>query len=220
MASLDGFCGSIFISLMTGMTQEILNKLNSFSTYLNTPHMENQKGMNGLCPQMCRCTYCCFIWEMPYKYLYSPIGITLPAGSLVMKNMLKTFVWCSIVISLCMLFLSPKKCNNMPRWSVFVNQKFTNRVLGCCILSIEGMVEQVTWDALYCRYDCNRMVHNVFPYDQDGRVFICAANFPGSWGDGSLISHFSSSLKGMVIIIPVSTKHCLEVGSLWMLLLD
>ncbi len=41
-------------------------------------------------------------------------------------------------------------------------------------------------NAIYCSYNCDTMVNNVFAYGLDGKVFFAAINFPGSWADGSL----------------------------------
>jgi hypothetical protein len=41
-------------------------------------------------------------------------------------------------------------------------------------------------NAMYCGYDCDTNLNNVFAYGPDGKVFFAAINFPGSWADGSL----------------------------------
>ncbi len=41
--------------------------------------------------------------------------------------------------------------------------------------------------AIYCGYDCDTMVNNVFAYGPDGKVFFAAINFPSSWADGSFL---------------------------------
>ena len=62
---------------------------------------------------------------------------------------------------------------------------------------IIGFMEGVTFPAecsddriiqnlMYCGYDCDTMVNNVFAYGPVGRVFFAAINFPGSWADSSL----------------------------------
>jgi hypothetical protein len=40
-------------------------------------------------------------------------------------------------------------------------------------------------NAFHYGYDCDTTIINVFAYGPDGKVFFCAINFPGSWGDGS-----------------------------------
>jgi hypothetical protein len=48
---------------------------------------------------------------------------------------------------------------------------------------------------MYCGYDCDTMVNNVFAYGPDGKVFFAAINFPGSWADGSLTARFLHQMK-------------------------
>jgi hypothetical protein len=56
-------------------------------------------------------------------------------------------------------------------------------------------------NAYYCGYDCDTMINNVLVFGPDGKVYFCAINYPGSWGDGTLTIHFSHTLrKGLVII--------------------
>ncbi len=43
--------------------------------------------------------------------------------------------------------------------------------------------EHVKQNAMYCSYECNTMVNNLFAYGPDGMVFLAAINFPGSWAD-------------------------------------
>ncbi len=51
---------------------------------------------------------------------------------------------------------------------------------------------------MYCRYDCDTMVNNVFAYGPDGKVFFAAINFPGRWADSSLTACFFSHLKSKI----------------------
>ena len=66
-------------------------------------------------------------------------------------------------------------------------------------------VEQNTY---YCGYDCDTMVNNVFAYGPDGKVFLAAINFPGSWADGSLTSRFLGYLKAKIR----DYKICVDQG--------
>ncbi len=50
-------------------------------------------------------------------------------------------------------------------------------------------------NAMYCGYDCDTMVNNVFAYGPDGKVFFAAINFLGSWADGSLTACFMHQMK-------------------------
>jgi hypothetical protein len=55
--------------------------------------------------------------------------------------------------------------------------------------------ERVEQNSMYCGYDCDTMVNNVFAYGPDGKVFFAAINFPGSWSDGSLTVWFLHRMK-------------------------
>ncbi len=41
-------------------------------------------------------------------------------------------------------------------------------------------------NTMYSDYHNDTMVNNFFAYGLDGRVFLCAINFPGSWHDKSI----------------------------------
>ena len=62
-------------------------------------------------------------------------------------------------------------------------------------LLVECTDDQLEQNAMYCGYSCDTMVNNVFAYGPDGKVFLCALNFPGSWTDGKLAAHFIQSIK-------------------------
>ncbi len=51
---------------------------------------------------------------------------------------------------------------------------------------------------MYCGYDCDTMMNNVFAYGPDDKVFFAAIIFPGSWVDGSLTAHFLHYLRGKI----------------------
>ncbi len=65
--------------------------------------------------------------------------------------------------------------------------------------------DRIDQNAMYCGYDCDTMVNNVFAYGPDGKVFFAAINFPGSWADGSLTARFLNQMKRR-------TRVSLEVG--------
>jgi hypothetical protein len=67
---------------------------------------------------------------------------------------------------------------------------------------------RITQNAMYCGYDCDTMVNNVFAYGPDGKVFFDAINFPGSWADGSLTSRFLHQLKRRMF----SYNICVDQG--------
>lgn len=68
--------------------------------------------------------------------------------------------------------------------------------------------ERVEQNAYYCGYDCDTMVNNVFAYGPDGKVFLAAINFPGSWADGALTARFLSALKRRI----GDYKICVDQG--------
>ena len=65
-------------------------------------------------------------------------------------------------------------------------------------LATECTSEQMTQNAMYCGYDCDTMVNNIFIYGPDGKIFFCAINFPGSWADGAVTRTFLPSIKRMI----------------------
>jgi hypothetical protein len=56
--------------------------------------------------------------------------------------------------------------------------------------------EELEQNAMYDRYTCDTTVNNVLAYGPDGKVFLCALNFPGSWTNGKLSAHFIEFIKG------------------------
>jgi hypothetical protein len=76
---------------------------------------------------------------------------------------------------------------------------------------IIGFMDGVSFPAectMYCGYDCDTMVNNVFAYGPDGKVFFAAINFPGSWADGSLTARFLHPITKYVL-----TRDSLEVAT-------
>ena len=57
-------------------------------------------------------------------------------------------------------------------------------------LKTECTSKRVTQNAFYSGYECDTTVNNVFTYGPDGKVFLAAINFHGSWADGSLCARF------------------------------
>ncbi len=70
--------------------------------------------------------------------------------------------------------------------------------------------DRIAQSAMYCGYDCDTMVNNVFAYGPDGKVFFAAINFPGSWADVSLTSRFLHQMKRRM----ASYKICVDQGFL------
>jgi len=61
-------------------------------------------------------------------------------------------------------------------------------------LATECTSERVIQNAFCSWYECDTVVNNVFANGQDGKVFIAAINFPGSWADGLLSALFFYSV--------------------------
>jgi hypothetical protein len=59
-------------------------------------------------------------------------------------------------------------------------------------LTSECTSEAIEQNAMYNGYHSDTMVNNIFAYGPDGKVFLCAINFPGSWHDGSITSNIFS----------------------------
>jgi len=65
-------------------------------------------------------------------------------------------------------------------------------------LPTECTSEELEQNAMYDGYTCDTAVNNVLAYGPDGKVFLCALNFPGSWTDGKLSAHFIEFIKGKI----------------------
>jgi hypothetical protein len=66
----------------------------------------------------------------------------------------------------------------------------------------------IAQNTMYCGYNCDTMVNNMFAYGPDGKVFFAAINFPGSWVDGSLTSRFLHQMKRRMALY----KMCIDQG--------
>ena len=75
-------------------------------------------------------------------------------------------------------------------------------------LATEMTSERIEQNAYYCGYDCDTMVNNVLVFGPDGKVFLCAVNFPGSWSDASLTAHFFSHIRERI----GDYKICVDQG--------
>ncbi len=62
-------------------------------------------------------------------------------------------------------------------------------------LSTKCTSEENEQNAMYDGYTCDMTVNNVLAYGPDGKVFLSALNFPGSWTDGRLSAHFFEFIK-------------------------
>ena len=56
-------------------------------------------------------------------------------------------------------------------------------------LTSECTSELIEQNAMYNGYHSDTMVNNIIAYGPDGKVFLCAINFPSSWHDGSIMAN-------------------------------
>jgi hypothetical protein len=77
-------------------------------------------------------------------------------------------------------------------------------------LSTECSSEQVVQNAYYNGYHSDTMVNNIFAYGPDGKVFLAAINFPGSWHDGSITTNLMPYIKQWIC----GFKICVNQGFL------
>jgi hypothetical protein len=66
----------------------------------------------------------------------------------------------------------------------------------------------VKQNAMYCGYNRNTMVNNMFAYGPNGKVFFAAINFPQSWADRSLKACFMRHMKSKIR----NFKLCIDQG--------
>jgi len=88
-------------------------------------------------------------------------------------------------------FLDEEK---MARFARKINQRepVVNDFIGFMdglALQSECTSEQIEQNAMYSSYHSDTMVNNIFAYGPDGKVFLAAINFPGSWHDGSIMAN-------------------------------
>ncbi len=76
------------------------------------------------------------------------------------------------------------------------------------LFPVQCMDDRIDQNAMYCGYDYDTMVKNVFAYGSDGKVFFAAVNFPGSWADGSLLAQFLHYMKRKI----GACKICVDQG--------
>ncbi len=94
---------------------------------------------------------------------------------------------------------------------VDVREPIVNNIIGFMdgvSFSTKCMDEHVEQTLMYCGYDCDMMVNNVFAYGPDGKIFFAAINFPGSWADGSLTECFLHKIKRKI----GNYKICVDQG--------
>ena len=78
---------------------------------------------------------------------------------------------------------------------------------GLC-LNTECTSEPLEQNAMYTGNHSDTMINNVFAYGPDGKVFLCAINFPGSWHDGSICANILPHIKAKI----GTYKICVDTG--------
>jgi hypothetical protein len=75
-------------------------------------------------------------------------------------------------------------------------------------LTTECTSEETEQNAMYNGYHSDTMVNNIFAYGPDGKVFLCAVNFPGSWHDGSITANILPYIANRI----GNKKICVDQG--------
>jgi len=63
-------------------------------------------------------------------------------------------------------------------------------------------------NAMYNGYHSETMVNNIIAYGPDGKVFLAAINFPGSWHDGSITANILPYIRERI----GNYKMCIDQG--------
>lgn len=72
----------------------------------------------------------------------------------------------------------------------------------------ECTCDEIVQNSFYNGYHSDTMVNNIFAYGPDGKVFLCAINFPGSWHDGAITYGLIAFLKEVLN----DKKICVDQG--------
>jgi hypothetical protein len=75
-------------------------------------------------------------------------------------------------------------------------------------LTSECTSEVIEQNAMYNGYHSDTMVNNIIAYGPDGKVFLCAINFPGSWHDGSITANILPYIRNNI----GNYKMCVDQG--------
>ena len=78
-------------------------------------------------------------------------------------------------------------------------------------LRTECTSNELMQNAYYGGYEKDTVVNNVFKYGPDGKIFVCAINFPGSWHDGSLAANLLPFIREKI----GEYKICVDQGFPW-----
>ncbi len=78
---------------------------------------------------------------------------------------------------------------------------------GLALMS-ECTSDELEQNAMYNGYHSDTMVNNVFAYGPNGKVFLRAINFPGSWLDGSIKANILPYIQNNI----GNYKMCVDQG--------
>ena len=148
----------------------------------------------------------------------SSVGLLLfyIESTMIYKHMCMIFgilpTQCSIYIDYMLLLATDKLCDHplssvrfpdagkMEQFAAIINacEPLIDNVIGFMdgvSLPTECTSEENEQNAMYDGYTCDTIVNNVLAYGPDGKVFLSALNFPGSWTDGKLSAHFIEFIR-------------------------
>ncbi len=186
--------------LMTGLTREAFGMLHDIIKPPGHPDLQKRAGRKwSLSSEGQLGLFLFYIGStMNYKFLCVIFGITPNPCSRMLRNMLKLVVRRLHYHPLAKIeFPSPEKMALFASM-VQIREAAIDDVIGFMdgvALKTECTSERVTQNAFYSGYECDTTVNNVFTYGPDGKVFLAAINFPGSWADGSLCARFLDSIR-------------------------
>ena len=148
---------------------------------------------------------------MTDKYLCLIFGITPSVCNRAINSMLKRIV--RKLRTHPMARIKFPNIQKMAEFAAMVQQRepLVNDIIGFMdgvSFSSQSTDERVAQNAMYCGYDCDTTVNNVFAYGPDGKVFFAAINFPGSWADGTLTARFFHQMKSKM----GDYKICVDQG--------
>ena len=75
-------------------------------------------------------------------------------------------------------------------------------------LTSECTSEVLEQNSMYNGYHSDTMVNNLIAYGPDGKVFLAAINFPGSWHDGSITANILPYIRERI----GNYKMCVDQG--------
>jgi hypothetical protein len=148
---------------------------------------------------------------MTYKHLCLIFGITLAFCSCLVNWMLKKVVRLLKGHPFARVKFPNREKMREYADMVRMREPMVDNIIGFmdgASFSAECTDNHVEQNAMYCGYDCDTMVKNVFAYGPDGKVFFAAINFPRSWADGSLTAHFMHHMKSKIR----NYKICINQG--------